>query len=741
MTKTTEDDGATKQKVVEQEKKIAQLNYLLSERETQIAELTQLLEQLQQSPSWKFSYPLRYLENQFVRLKALYRTFKRTIGFGGGFVSTIKKIIRIFQQEGFGGIMMRARHIKKHHEPLAPKHPSHLGLNLSKYHLSDANKNQNENYLAQIRALDLTAYDVISLDVFDTALVRHFASPDGIFNYIEEHHQLAGFKKKRLQAEANARTQHPEKKDIDLATIYAQPALADIDPQPEMDAELLFCVANPVIYDLYLRAQILKKSVYFVSDMYLSQAHIEQLLAKQGYHDYEQLYVSSEDDLIKGDGSRFQTLKKEWEDKKVLHIGDNYLADYEWPKKLQFDAEHYCPPDQFYQQDTLVGSLYEGIKQVQSAGLSFALGSYRRWKLGDKSPEGWGLWRDLGFLFGGPLLYLFTQYVHQQNQQRQGQQPTQLCFLARDGLIIKKVYDLLFKPDNQESIYLLASRRAMTFPLWSMDLDACKKTKLLDIYFSTHSASNAAEVVERLGYDDLDDLLQDLEHFQQQQKDSIIANEKDLKALIYQHHTTLQAKAKEELNGLMAYLDESQVLDPNKQSIVVDVGWVGTIQDSLNEVMAATQTNKHFDGLYMGVLPIAAQPESKGGFLFNPTDQELFASLSPFRNFIELLTAAPVPGLVRFSPEAPYAIFDETPSEQEQHRLFIAEEIQHGIMDFAHTVKQLGVENIPELLPSDLNFLFELLQRQASPAVIAALSQTKHARLPSSAFTHSVIEF
>ena len=47
MTKTTEDDGATKQKVVEQEKKIAQLNYLLSERETQIAELTQLLEQLQ----------------------------------------------------------------------------------------------------------------------------------------------------------------------------------------------------------------------------------------------------------------------------------------------------------------------------------------------------------------------------------------------------------------------------------------------------------------------------------------------------------------------------------------------------------------------------------------------------------------------------------------------------------------------------------------------------------------------
>lgn len=738
MMKPKDDGRLIHKKVVAQEKKIAQLSYLLSEREAQIESLTQLVEQMQQSPSWKWSYPIRLAENQVLRLKAVYRTVRRTIGFGGGWVPTFKKVVRIFRQEGMGGIMMRVRHIRRHHEPITTKHPHFFDANWQRDALSDANINQNENYLAQIRALDITDYDVVSMDVFDTALVRHFVTPDGIFSYIEEKHQIVGFKQKRLQAEASARAQFADKKDVDLTAIYAQPSLVGIDPQLELEAEQRFCVANPIIYDLYLRAQILGKSIYFVSDMYLAQAHVAQLLANQGYHAYDKLYVSSEDDLIKGDGSRFQALKAEWAGKKVLHIGDNYVADYEWPKKLGWDAEHYCPPERFYQNDTLVGTLYQGIKQVQSAGLSFVLGSYRRWKLGDKSTNGWGLWRDLGFFFGGPLLYMFAHYVFQQSQQRPN---AQLCFLARDGLIIKKVYDLLFKPDDQDTRYVLASRRAMTFPLWSMDLSDCQQTKLLDIYFSTHSASNAAEIVERLGYDDLHDLLRDLEQYQQQQNDSIISREKDLKTILYAHHGTLQAKAKAELSGLLAYLSNQHMLDPNTPSIVVDVGWIGTIQDSLNAVMAATQHSKRFDGLYMGVLPIAAHAHTKGGFLFNPQDQELFEAFAPFRNFIELLTAAPVPGLVRFSESAPYACFDEQPSAQEQHRLAIATEVQHGIMDFAHMIKALGVEHIPTLLPTDLSFLFDLLQRQAAPAVRAALSQTKHARLPSSAFTHSVIEF
>src|SRR5690606_31957279 len=161
---------------------------------------------------------------------------------------------------------------------------------------------------------------------------------------------------------------------------------------------------------------------------------------------------------------------------------------------------------------------------------------------------------------------------------------------------------------------------------------------------------------------------------QQQQNDSIISREKDLKTILYAHHGTLQVKAKAELSGLLAYLSNQHMLDPNTPSIVVDVGWIGTIQDSLNAVMAATQHSKRFDGLYMGVLPIAAHAHTKGGFLFNPQDQELFEAFAPFRNFIELLTAAPVPGLVRFSESTPYACFDEQPSAQEQHRLAIATE-------------------------------------------------------------------
>lgn len=725
-------DKALQQQLIERDKKIAQLNYLLSERDRQLTELSDALESVQSSLSWKLSYPVRFAENQGLRLKALYRTVRRTLGFGGGLWATCKKIVRIFSQEGVQGIVMRIKHIKQHHEPITPKR--HGEVNLANYHLTDANKNTNIDYLAEMRAVTLEDYDVISLDVFDTALIRLFATPDGIFSYIEEQHQLPQFKKRRLEAEAQARAVHNTQKDISIEQIYQQPQLNGIDPQLEIEAELVFCVVNPIIYDLYARAKILQKKIYFVSDMYLKKEQIEQLLHKQGYKEYDVLYVSSEDHLIKGDGSRFVALKEELPGEKILHIGDNYLADYEWPKRHDIDAEHYPLPASFYEKDTLVGSLYAGLMSTQSTGLSFLLGMYKRWKYGDKS-SGWGLWRDIGFLFGGPLLYLFGNYIHQQALKKPN---TQLCFLARDGLIIKKVYDLLFKTPEQDSIYLLASRRAMTFPLFVMDQKACEQSELLNIYFSTHNASNADEVIERLAYTDFTALHSDLKALE---KDGVIENEKALKSCLYKHYASLHAKAQDEQRGLLQYLESQQVLESNKNGLVVDVGWVGTIQDSLNQMLATTGHSKQFEGLYIGVLPIAENASTKHGFLFDKENQDNYYKLAPFRNFIELLTAAPTAGLVRFSDISPHTLFDDEPSPQESHRIDIAKEIQHGIMDFAHSIKALDAEQLPRIDTTDLLFLFELLQQKASPAVQAALSQTKHARLPSNAFTHSVIEF
>lgn len=717
------------QQLVNKDKKIAQLNYLLSEQKAHVEELVETIDALQNSTSWKISAPIRSIEKNALRLKALARTLKRTLGFGGGLISTIKKVIRIFSQEGFQGIRMRVRHIKQHHEPITA---TQYGRNLNTY--SRTGQRKNIDYLKQMREIDLSPYDVISLDVFDTALIRLCTYPGGVFSYIEEQHLIPDFKKKRLKAESNARSKYNKQKDISLQQIYQEPELSHIDPQLEIKTELQFCVANPIIYDLYMRAKVLKKKIYFVSDMYLSKEHITQLLQAQGYHDYDQLYVSSEDDLIKGDGSRFIALKEELTGQKIIHLGDNYLADYEWPKKHGFDAVHYQPVDDFFKNDIVVGSLYDGLKNSQSLGLAFILGEYKRWKYGDKS-GGWGLWRDIGFLFGGPLLYLFSHYIHQYANK---QSNTQLCFLARDGLIIKKVYDLLYKTADQESIYTLASRRAMTFPVFAMDKADCQQSKLLDIYQSTHSASSAAEVFERIAYPELSPLLHAL---QELEKKGVINNDKAIKAKLLEFYPELNAKAKIELNGLLNYLEQKQLLDPNKHSVVVDVGWVGTIQDSLNSLMDYTNQNKQFTGLYLGVLPVATNSEIKHGFLFDKENQDNYFKLAPFRNFIELLTAAPVPGLVHFTTESPYAIFDEQPSPQEAERLAIAKEIQHGIMDFVHSIKKIGLDQLPTIDSTDIIYLFELLQQQASPELIALLSQTKHARLPSNAFTHSVIEF
>lgn len=727
--KNTADSNLSLQKeLANRDKKIVELNYLLSEREREVAELAEALARMESSWSWRLSTPVRQLGRQGRRMKAVLCAVRQALAAQGGVGAAGRKAVRIWRREGLRGVQTRVSGVGRQ---IAGKARSHTEANA----LGGAVAGRARSYLQEVRDIDIGPYDIISLDVFDTALLRRFATPTDLFAYMEQHYALPDFQAKRIEAEAQARAAHPERKDVDLDLIYAQPLLDDLDPALEMEVELRFSVANPIIYDLYMRALVQKKKIWFVSDMYLKHEQVEALLHQAGYTDYEQLVVSSHDDLVKGDGSRFEVLKEQWGAQKALHFGDNRVADFEWPSRLGVDAIHYQEPADFYREDLCLATLYEGLMAAQSVGLSFVLGNYRRWKYGDKS-SGWSLWRDIGFLFGGPLLLQFSRYLH---ERAQALQADQLCFLARDGQIMQQVYQALYEDEAINNVYVLASRRAMTFPLFSLEAEQCLKNPLLDIYVSPHETSTAAEVFERLGYPDYTELLEELQALG---KGAPIHNDQAIRQVLAHHHDGLQARAQAELDGLWQHLEALGIMDDSQRSLLVDVGWVGTIQDSLNTLMTAAGHEKQFGGVYLGVLPQAEQAHHKHGLLFDAARPQAFTDWAPLRNFIELLTAAPVPGVVRFDAQTEAgAHFDEVPSVQEAQRLAISKEIQHGIMDFVRCSKELGLEQIPPLSQEDIATLFMLLQQQPSKELRRLLSHTKHARLPSNAFNHSIIDF
>ena len=85
-----------------------------------------------------------------------------------------------------------------------------------------------------------------------------------------------------------------------------------------------------------------KKKIYLISDMYLPQRIIAQLLRKCGYEGYEALYVSCEKGTAKSEALFDIYLKDRKRDGykgcDCLHIGDNEIADIMNAKAAGMDA-------------------------------------------------------------------------------------------------------------------------------------------------------------------------------------------------------------------------------------------------------------------------------------------------------------------------------------------------------------------------------------------------------------------
>src|SRR5574344_349740 len=148
---------------------------------------------------------------------------------------------------------------------------------------------------------------IISMDVFDTAIIRTVYKPSDLFGLISDE-----FKIKRIEAETKARQ---NKTCYNIDDIYA--FLPGYDKQVEIELELENCRPNPTFLRMYD-----KNKVIFISDMYLSSEIIKKMLIKCGYED-PKVFVSCEWNAHKGDGGLFKAIPVQVSE----HYGDNYIAD------------------------------------------------------------------------------------------------------------------------------------------------------------------------------------------------------------------------------------------------------------------------------------------------------------------------------------------------------------------------------------------------------------------------------
>ncbi len=475
--------------------------------------------------------------------------------------------------------------------------------------------------------LRLAAGDVLSLDVFDTALLRVLRQPTDLFAFIEpDMRTVLGksefpFAQARVAAERVARERHVVGacEDVTLRQIYGVLAewvgISQADAERAMELERLaerhLCVANPVVLEAAQAAQQKGVRVVFVSDMYLSADILRDLLMANGYESPE-VFVSADEGKTKHSGALFEEVlqKVGCAPERVFHVGDHPESDHRRPEELGIrtlfvDRKEYGTVPLADQHAALAGT---GRIEVLS---SVCTGLVRRRgvEVGSKND----VWERVGYELAGPMAFAFARWM----AQRAGEQGVKrLFFLARDGYLLEKAFRACSErwKLGVESTYMLSSRRVLNMArIDRLDDEAFHFLLTADPFLRVRDfleriglpAGALMDDVARAGLGGLDDVVTVQGGFFRTPE----LREGMRRVLAGQEKRILDIAAKER-EKLLAYFGDIGFA-PGPMAIV-DLGWQASSIRSLQDLLRRTTPDARLRGYYFGTWAAAASAIEAG---------------------------------------------------------------------------------------------------------------------------------
>lgn len=485
----------------------------------------------------------------------------------------------------------------------------------------------------------LQNYQYVSFDVFDTLIRRSVAIPSDIFRLIEKYVDKAwpgvpqGFANKRMQAERLCREKIGKPTTLEgiydvLSSEYG--AWTGRLKQLEIRMELDGCQANEEGTALFHRCMKEGKMILLISDMYLSSETIAQMLAKCGIQGYKKLYVSCEVGERKTDGGLYQYVLKELgiQPTELLHVGDNWGSDYLQAMRLGIHARHI----QNHQKE-----LCKIPRTIATeSALNYRTLSACLYNCSEKLPE----YERQGSYVFGPLLLGFTQWLIE-CLHRDG--IIDVYFMARDGYTMKQAFDLQ-APSEFRAHYLYCSRRSFVVPLlwrhpslkgvmvaynWTGKTRMKLRTFLLKVGLEPEVYAQRAE---KFG------IAMDASY-----KCDTFLEDASVQAFYETIRDEVECNSRREYEALLTYIHSCEM---HGTIAVVDIGYHGTMQQALIELIEEAGLNVQVKGYYVGVCP-DAQLVREGkidadGFLYSVGKREEdFKKFEEFIGIFETLFLGP----------------------------------------------------------------------------------------------------
>ena len=316
---------------------------------------------------------------------------------------------------------------------------------------------------------EMSKYDIISFDLFDTLIERCFHRPTDLFYFIEHAYQAPGFARHRMKAQKTARKTRQKKfndNEITISEIY-QHIRKDFNYLYDIELETEIKSLTPKFDGINLLQKTidLDKKIIIATDTYFTKSFIVNLLVENGIKGYHDLFVSSELRKSKISGSLYDHIKANLNlsDKKILHIGDNFDADVKMARNNHIDSFHLhhnfrYVDENFYKRvqrrlkkrDFFYRKTLQDLIPKFSVLQRVAEVAYR------KKPEA-SFWEYIGIFFAGPMIMSFVIWI-QKCIKTSGCQ--HVMFVARDGYILQKIFEQHF--DTIPSSYHYLNRSVVT---------------------------------------------------------------------------------------------------------------------------------------------------------------------------------------------------------------------------------------------------------------------------------------
>lgn len=419
--------------------------------------------------------------------------------------------------------------------------------------------------------------EYVSFDIFDTLIKRDVKKPTDVFSIIEHNYKIYDFYKRRIEAEKIARKGKVDTTIDEIYDIYNELYLNNINETEkikkiEKQVEYELCVQNKLLKKVYDFCIENNKKVYLISDMYLSSEILKEILEKNGYSKYEKLYVSCEYNKTKANGELYKYVIQELgvDTSKLIHIGNDIKTDY-------------------------IMALKNKISTVKVKTKTYTGNSLLDVFLSNHKSNSSNFYYDFGYSNFGPLLYGFCLWLKENVKKND---IDNIYFLARDGYIIKKAYEMIF--GEQDNIYYLeASRRSLRVPYLSQknsidemleELPLPRQTNMIQIFdalgleLDLYSAK-----IKESGYS--------IESFYLREK---VLKEEGFKNLISSIKDDIIANSISENEALKNYLKKNNF---SRKNAIVDIGWGGSMQKYLRNIFNTLPgyEDKELVGFYFGL--------------------------------------------------------------------------------------------------------------------------------------------